>query len=237
MRLLAINPNTSADVTDAVVTELNRIAPSGVQVEGVTGTFGAPIVTIEAENLIAGHAALDLAAKHAAGFDGVILAISFDTARLALSELLPVPVVGITEAAVAGLAPGPIGVVIFGASSQPLYQRLLAGYGCVPIAWEVIEFASHADYLNARTRDEVVLAAVDRLAAAGVGGVVVLGAAVVGMAARLSTRAAVPISDGAASLGLCSARIATGTPLPPKPVPIADSSGVSAALAALIAHR
>lgn len=236
MRLLAINPNTSTEVTDAVVAELRRNAPSDVQIEGVTGTFGASIVTTEAENLIAAHAALDLAAKHAVGFDAVILAISFDTAHRALSELLPVPVVGITEAALAGLKPETVGVVIFGASSQPLYQRLLAGYGCEPVAWEVIEFASQADYLNAKARDLSVLAAVQRLAEAGAGSVVILGAAVVGMAERLSSRAVVPIRDGAASLGVCLARIAEGAPLPPKPVPIAESHGISPALAALIAH-
>lgn len=235
MRLLALNPNTSAEVTGAFVAEAMRIAPPGVTIEGVNGGFGARIVTTEAENLIAGHAALELAAVHALGCDGVILAISFDTALRALSELLPVPVTGLTEAALAAAGEAPVGVVIFGASSWPLYRRLLEGYGHAPVAWEVIEFATRAEYLNAEARDDAVLAAVDRLAKAGAGAAVILGAAVVGMAARLAPRASIPVSDGAAAVALSVARVTGGAPLPSRPVPIAETIGLSPALTRLIA--
>ncbi|WP_353475210.1 aspartate/glutamate racemase family protein [Salipiger sp. H15] len=235
MRLLALNPNTSPEVTAAFVAEARRIAPEGTLIDGVTGGFGARIVTTEAENLIAAHAALELAAQHAGGVDGVILAISFDTALRALSELLPVPVVGLTEAALAATGGVPFGVVIFGASSQPLYARLLEGYGYSPAGWEVIEFASREDYLDAERRDGAVLGAIDKLAQAGAQAVVILGAAIVGMAARLAPRAAVPVSDGAAALALCRDRIAGGAAQPARPVPIAESIGLSPALAALLA--
>ncbi|WP_238366017.1 aspartate/glutamate racemase family protein [Mesobacterium pallidum] len=232
MRLLAINPNTSEEVTEAVVAELRRLAPE-VQIDGVTGRFGARIVTTEAENLIACHAALDLAAEHAGGVDGVILAISFDSALRALSELLPVPVVGLTEASLTA-ATDPVGVVIFGASSQPLYARLLSGYGCTPAAWEVVDFATRADYLDAKARDAAVLEAVARLAVAGAGSVIILGAAVVGMAERIAPLAALPVHDGAAALALCLGRIAAGDTGQQKPRPIDGSIGLSPALAALI---
>lgn len=154
-----------------------------------------------------------------------------------LSELLGVPVVGITEAALAEAGYGPVGAIIFGASSSPLYQRLMAGYGCEPTAWESIEFASRAKYLNAKARDEAVLNAIERLAHVRAKAAAIPGAAIVGMAARLAPRAAIPISDGAAALGLCCARIAAGVPLPPKPVLIAESIGLTPALSALISHR
>lgn len=234
MRLLAVNPNTSAEVTEAFVKEVRRHAPEGVSIEGVTGAFGARIVTTEAENIVAAHASLELAAAHWEGVDGVILAISFDSGLLALSELLPVPVVGLTEAALEKAGPGRVGAVIFGASSLPLYERLLAGYGREPVAWEVIDFASRAEYLNAGARDDVVLSAIARLAEAGATSAVILGAAIVGMAARLAPRATIPVSDGAAAMDLCRARITDGVPLPAKPIPIAESTGVSPALAALI---
>ncbi|MGR3369550.1 MAG: aspartate/glutamate racemase family protein [Sagittula sp.] len=235
MRLLALNPNTSAEVTEAFVAEALRIAPPGVSVEGVTGGFGARIVTTEAENLIAAHAALELAARHAEGVDGMILAISFDTALRALSELLPVPVTGLTEAALAAAGDAPVGVVIFGASSLPLYQHLLDGYGYAPVAWEVIEFATRAEYLIAEARDEAVLAAVERLAEAGAGAAVILGAAIVGMAARLAPRVAIPVSDGAAAVALSVERVAKGAALPTRPTPIAETIGLSPALTRLIA--
>lgn len=234
MRLLAINPNTSEEVTQAFLAEARRIAPEGVTIDGATGTFGARIVTTEAEDLIAAHSALDLAAEHGAGVDGVILAISFDTALCALSELLPVPVVGLTQAALSAAGTKPVGVVVFGASSQPHYARLLSGYGCEPVAWEVIEFASREDYLNAEGRDTAVLDAIARLDKAGAGAVVILGAAIVGMAARLAPRSQIPVSDGAAAVALCCERIRSGASLPTRPEPIADSIGLSPALTALI---
>ncbi|MDW3221830.1 MAG: aspartate/glutamate racemase family protein [Paracoccaceae bacterium] len=236
-RILALNPNTSPEVTATFISEARRIAPDGVTFEGVTGAFGARIVTSEAENLIAAHAALQLAADHAKGVDGVILAISFDTGLRALSEVLPVPVVGVTEAALAQAGRGPLGVVCFGASSQPLYARLLSGYGRDPIAWEVVEFASREAYLDAKAHDAAVLDAIARLAGRGAKVAVLLGTVVAGMAARLALRAAIPVSDAAAAVPLCMKRIATGETLPERPVPVAGTLGLPASLADLIAGK
>ncbi len=169
MRILAVNPNTSTAVTDAFVTEARRIAPPDVSVDGVTGTFGATIVSCEAENVVAAHSALDLLAAHAAGYDAVILAISFDSGLLAAQELLPVPVVGLTHAAcrAAGVEDRPVGVIGFGAVSLPLYRRTIHGHGFRPVAFEAVEIASTAAYLTPGAMDRAVLGAVDRLAAAG----------------------------------------------------------------------
>ncbi|MFK7880856.1 aspartate/glutamate racemase family protein [Roseobacter sp.] len=236
-RLLAINPNTSPEVTATFVSEARRIVPTSVTVDGVTGTFGARIVTSEAENIIAAHAALQLAAEHAGGVDGVILAISFDTGLRALSELLPVPVVGVTEAALLHAGDAPLGAICFGATSQPLYSRLLYGYGRTPVAWEVVEFASRADYLDAKARDTSVLDAIARLAEAGAERALLLGTAVVGMAGRLFPQAAIPVSDGAAAVRLCLERIETFDEPPPRKKPVAETVGLPPSLAALIAGK
>lgn len=237
MRLLVLNPNTSSVVTAGFVKEARRIVPPEVHIEGVTGTFGARIVTTEAENLIAAHAALQLAAEHAGTVDGVILAISFDTGLRALSELLSVPVVGVTEAALEQAGSGPFGVVCFGASSQPLYARLLAGYGRHPVAWEVVDFASSEAYLDMRAQEAEVLAAVMRLASQGAESVVLLGTVVAGMAARLTPQATIPITDAAAAVPLCLARIKAATTRPARPVPVSGTVGLHTALADLIAGR
>ncbi|MFK7837558.1 MAG: aspartate/glutamate racemase family protein [Sulfitobacter sp.] len=236
-RLLVLNPNTSPEVTQAFVAEARRVAPPDVQIEGVTGAFGARIVTSEAENVIAAHAALHLAAEHAGDVDGVILAISFDTGLRALSQLLPVPVVGVTEAAIAQAGRGPLGVVCFGASSQPLYARLLTGYGVEPVAWEIVEIASRAAYLDAEAQDAAVADAIARLAQKGAKASILLGTVVAGMAARLNPRAVIPISDAAAAVHLCLARVEAGAPLPTQPVPVSGTIGLSPALANLIAGK
>jgi hypothetical protein len=57
-------------VTDSFVAEAGRVVPPCVTIDGATGRFGAAIVTAEAENVIGGHSALDLMARHGhcAGF-------------------------------------------------------------------------------------------------------------------------------------------------------------------------
>lgn len=236
-RILAINPNTSREVTDAFVAEARRRAPPGVSVDGVTGRFGARIVSTEAENVIAGHAALDLAAEHAAGYDAVILAISFDTALRALREVLPVPVVGITEAALKAAGPGPVGVVVFGAVSQPLYERLVAGYGVATVGFEAVEIASAQDYLSPAAKDGAVIAACQRLVARGAGAIVLCGAAIIGMASRIAGAVGAPVHDGGDAVPCCLAALADRTAAGPRPRPVTTTHGLSPALAALLAAQ
>jgi len=237
MRLLAVNPNTSGEVTEAFLTEARRVAPEGVAIEGVTGRFGARIVTTEAENLIAAHSALDLVARHAAGFDGVILAISFDTALRAVREVLPMPVVGLTEAAAraAGASGRRFGVVTFGLVSLPIYRRLLAGYRFEPVAWDCVEIGSATDYLDPGAKDQAVAAAVERLALQGAEAVVICGAAIVGMAARLAPAAPVPLYDGSAAVAAGLSAVASWQPDTERPRPVGGSVGLAPELAALIA--
>ena len=234
LRLLAINPNTSAAVTDAFVAAALRRAPEGVEIDGVTGLFGAQIVSTEAENVIAGHAALDLAAGHAAGYDAVILAISFDTALRALREVLPVPVVGITEAALAAAGERPVGVVLFGAVSQPLYERLISGYGVAPVGFETVEIASAEDYLSPAAKDRAVAEACGRLAARGAAAVVICGAAIVGMAARIAGDVPVPVFDGSEAVPLALEAVRGGSGAHQRLRPVGASTGLSPALAALL---
>ena len=235
LRLLAINPNTSAAVTEAFVSAARQQATAGVEIDGVTGRFGARIVSTEAENVIAGHSALDLAASHAPGYDAVILAISFDTALRALREVLSVPVIGITEAALAAAGERPIGVVLFGAVSQPLYERLIAGYGVTPVGFEAVEIASAEDYLSPAAKDRAVAEACRRLVARGAAAVVICGAAIVGMAARIARDVPVPVFDGLEAVALALEAVqARDDPHPPQR-PVGASTGLSPPLAALLA--
>ena len=107
MRLLLVNGNTTQAVTDAVCAEARRICAPGTEIEGATASFGADIVTTHAGNAVAAHAVLDVLASHTGRYDAAILAISFDSGLAAARELFPVPVIGMTEAALlARLRPG-----------------------------------------------------------------------------------------------------------------------------------
>lgn len=240
-RILVVNPNTTEAVTQGFLDVARRIAPAGLAFDGVTGRFGARIVSNEAENVIAGHSVLDLIAEHAAGHDAVILAISFDTALLAARAMLPIPVIGITEAALAAAQEGGrrVGVVFFGEISRPVYERVFASYGVSPVASAVVEFASAADYLAAEAKDRAVAEACRRLADQGAEAAVICGAAAVGMAARLQPDAPIPLFDGAAAIARCAAELAAPSPAMgaetgPRPKAIGDLVGLSPALTALL---
>ncbi len=105
MRILLINPNTTASVTDLVAGHVRRIAPEATVVP-VTGRFGARYIATRAAVAVAGHAALDALAEHVAGCDAVYLACFGDPGLPALQEVSPVPVVGMAEAACRAAAVG-----------------------------------------------------------------------------------------------------------------------------------
>lgn len=101
MRLLLINPNTSAAITDLVVDAARRDASPGVEIVGVTAAFGARYIGSRSAAAVAGHAALDAyAAATASGdaYDGAMLACFGDPGLLALRESADIPIAGMAEA-------------------------------------------------------------------------------------------------------------------------------------------
>lgn len=101
MRLLAINPNTSASVSELIRAEAERSCSDGTSVEVLTAPFGVAYIETRFEALIGAYAAAQLAAEHHERFDAVIVAAFGDPGLSGLREALPVPVTGMTEAAIA----------------------------------------------------------------------------------------------------------------------------------------
>ena len=167
MKLLLINPNTSPFVTERAVEASRSVATSGTVIDGVTGTFGAPIINSEADLAIGAYSTLELAARYARGYDAVGLAVSFDCGLGAVREILDVPVVGLAEASV--LKALEIGdrfaVVSFAQRTQPLYTELmqqyarsseLAAVNCIPglpseILKDPVQLKLHAERAVAAT--------------------------------------------------------------------------------------
>lgn len=143
MKILLINPNTSEFVTERAVAAARAAASPDTAIDGVTGTVGAPIINSEADLAIGAYSALELAAKHAGGYDAVGLAVSFDCGLSAIREILDVPVVGLAEASIRrALSLGDrLALLSFGERTRPLYrdlalkyadERQLAGVSCIP---------------------------------------------------------------------------------------------------------
>src|SRR3954447_3594467 len=201
MRILVLNANTTEFVTETAAAEARRLASPGTEIVAVTADFGAAIVATRAEHAVAEHAAVVLAARHAQDCDAVVIAVSYDTGLRALREMLPIPVVGMTEAALlsACMLGGPIGLVGFGRRVWPIYRELIGGYGLAGriAGSRILENTSAyrpGDYTALDA--ELVTAAQDLVAQEGAESIVLLGAVMAGAARRIEDRVPVPVLDG-----------------------------------------
>jgi Asp/Glu/hydantoin racemase len=101
MKLLAINPNISESVSRLIGDEARRAASPGTEITMLTAPFGVAYIETRFEALIGAYAVATLAAEHWEGHDAVIVAAFGDPGVAGLREALDIPVVGLTEAALA----------------------------------------------------------------------------------------------------------------------------------------
>lgn len=208
IELLLINPNTSAHITDRMLQAARDVAGEGVRVHGATARFGPAVIGSRAEQAIASHAAIDLAAVHASGMDAVVLGVSLDCGLHALRELLDVPVCAMTESALltACMLGQRVGLLTLGERMLPLYQELAAAYGIERrvCGWRALELpAAFVGSQVVAEAAEAIADAVDGLVRSdGCEVVVLAGAVLAGYAAVLRERAEVPLVDGVAAATL-----------------------------------
>ena len=200
MRILVANANTTEAIT-ALCAEAARAAASpGTSIILATPRFGPAVIATRAENIIAGHALLALLAEHAGQVDGVLLAVSHDTALEAARQLMPCPVVAMTEAAclTACLAGGRFGLATFG--STETYRERIAQHGLAArlaglVGVDATPQEAVRDPEGVATK---MLAGIEALVAEGADSVILGGAALAGMAPRLQPHCPVPLLDGIA---------------------------------------
>ncbi|NSX36549.1 aspartate/glutamate racemase family protein [Pseudarthrobacter oxydans] len=109
MKLLIINPNISDDVTALIQAEALRSAGPDTELIVRTASYGVEYIETRFESLIAAGAVAELIADYTEGgndnrVDGVVVAAFGDPGMPALKELVDVPVIGITEAALCAAA-------------------------------------------------------------------------------------------------------------------------------------
>lgn len=244
MRILLANANTTAAVTEICATSARAAAAPGTEIVAATPRFGPAIISSRAENAIAAHGILDCLAEHHAGCDAAILAVSYDTALAAARQLLPIPVIGMTEAAcmTACLLGGRFGLVTF--SSADLYREVIAGHGLASrLSGIALVAASPHDVSSdpAGVAAKVAEAA-GQLVREGADAVVLGGAALAGIGARIQAQVSVPLIDGiAAAVKLAEGLIALGLPKPAEGGFAAPrgraSTGLGDALAGMLSRR
>lgn len=126
MRLLVINPNTTDSITQKVASCVRAMMPQTCEVEAVTAAFGPRYIASRAAFAIASHASLDAFARHGAGADAILLACFGDPGLDALREVSSVPVIGLVEASAheAG-ANGRYAIVTGGERWGPMLEEML----------------------------------------------------------------------------------------------------------------
>jgi allantoin racemase len=202
MKLLLINPNTSAVMTAGMAAAAQQVAAPGTRVVGRNPTFGP--VSIEGQFDEAFGAAGVAEQMHAAageGFDAVVIACFGDPGLDAAREMTSAPVLGIAEAAfhaASFLATG-FSIVTTMTRTCVIAERLVHRYGfertCRGIHGTDIPVLA----LEHCAEDTVaqIEAAARAALAADRSGAIVLGCG--GMAALCSTlqqRLGVPVIDG-----------------------------------------
>jgi allantoin racemase len=238
LRILMINPNTSAAVTASLTARMREIAGPDVTILPVTGRFGARYIASRAAAAIAGHAALDALAEHVADCDAVYLACFGDPGLAALKEVSPAPVVGMAEAsmhAACGLGRR-FAIVTGGSAWGPMLKEMVIGVGLCDRLAAIRTIEQSGDEI-ARDPD----LALDRLVGAcnacanadKADSVILGGAGLAGLAAAVQAAVPVPVicSFEAGTRAVLAVRDRSRCVRSPS---MTSSVGLSAALAELV---
>ena len=247
MRLLVINPNISDSVTTLIATEARRAAAPGTAITALTAPFGVAYIETRFEALIGAYAAAQLAAEHHAGHDAVIVAAFGDPGLAGLREALPIPVLGMTESALASacLLGQRFSIIAISQRIQSWYREVVQANGLEgrlasiralnrPIASIGGVQQEHADALRALCEQ-----AVDE---DGADVIILAGAPLAGLARSLAGTLPVPVVDGVSSavvhaqslVALQSGKARRGSFAPP---PAKPHQGLPEAIARLLEQR
>jgi allantoin racemase len=204
MRLLIINPNISESVTALIEAEAQRTASPGTQITMQTAAFGVAYIETRFEALIGAYATAQLAAEHHANHDAVIVAAFGDPGLSGLREVLPVPVLGMTESALATacLLGHRFSIIAISQRIQAWYREVVEGNGLIgrlasiraldrPLASIGNVQDEHAETLHALCERAVK--------EDGAEVIVLAGAPLAGLARVLHGQLPVPVVDGVSS--------------------------------------
>lgn len=203
-KLLLVNPNISEDVSDLIVEEARKSASAGTQCDIVTAEFGVAYIETRSEAVIGAYAALDLLAEHWSGYDAAVIAAFGDPGISGAREIMPIPVVGLTES-------GLMSACLLGRrfSIVAISRRIMAWYReCVEYNGLIGRLASircieeqvkdiariqddHEDQLLSLCNDAIIDDGADVI--------IIAGAPLSGLARRIKHKVEVPLVDCVAS--------------------------------------
>ena len=247
MRILLLNPNTSKDVTDLLLSAGREAASAGTEIIPLTAPRGVPYIATRAEAQIGGAIALEMLAEHGRDVDAAIIAAFGDPGLFGARELFDIPVVGMAEAAMltACMLGRRFSIVTFARALGPWYHECVEMHGlrerCASIRMLDGAFRSISNVQDEKEALLVELA--NRAVHEDEADVIILaGAPLAGLAARVKAKIPVPAVDQAAAaikqaealVTLAPRKATAGTFRRPDPKP---TVGLPDALGRHIEHR
>lgn len=201
MRILVVNPNTTASMTDKIAESARAVAAAGTTIDAVTSPMGPESIEGYYDEAFAVPGLLEaIVAGEQSGADAAVIACFDDTGLDAARSTVAIPVVGICESAVhlvSSLAHRFAIVTTLSRSIPPL-EALTERYGvahrCRVRAAEVpvLALEEHAPNATMRIEHEIELALREDRAEA-----IILGCAgMTYLAAALTRQFGVPVVDG-----------------------------------------
>ena len=245
MRLLIINPNTSDSVTELIGAEARRSASPDTELTVLTAPFGVAYIETRFEALIGAYATAQVAAERHAGHDAVIVAAFGDPGLAGLREVLPVPVLGMTESALASacLLGHRFSIIAISQRIQAWYRETVEANGLIGRLASIRALDRPLANIGATQHDhraqlrELCERAVDE---DGAEVIILAGAPLAGLARSLAGELPVPVVDGVSSavrhaeslVALKPGRATRGSFAPP---PVKPNRGLPEAIARLLA--
>ncbi len=199
-RILLFNPNTSEDVTDRLVNAARPALAPGSQLIPVTASRGVPYIATRAEAAIASGIVLETLAEREGSFDVAIVAAFGDPGLGGARELMTVPVIGLAEAAMlsACMLGLKFSIVSFSRALGPWFRECVAMHGLLDRLASIRLLDSKFTSL-AQVQDEKEDLLVDlalRAVEDDEADVIILaGAPLAGLAARVRDRIPVPVVE------------------------------------------
>lgn len=244
MRLLIINPNISESVTALIEAEARRTAAPGTELTMKTAPFGVAYIETRFEALIGAYATAQVAAEHVAGHDAVIVAAFGDPGLGGLREALPVPVLGLTESALASacLLGHRFSIVAISQRISAWYREVVEANGLIGRLASIRALDQPLSGIDSVQTDhaEALRALCERAVAEDGAEVIILaGAPLAGLARAVRGELPVPVVDGVSSavrhaetmVALAPGKARSGSFAPP---PVKANAGLPPAIERLL---
>jgi len=244
MKLLIINPNISQSVSDLIAAEAARTAAPGTQITTLTAPSGVAYIETRFEALLGAWAVANLAAEHVQAYDALVIAAFGDPGLMAMQEVLPCPVVGLTQASLASasLLGNRISIVAISSRIRVWYRETVGQYGLLGRLASIRGLDEPLSDIGSVQQDQaarLVEIAHRCVNEDGADVIILAGAPLAGLARQVGAQLPVPVVDGVSSAvrqaeGLVRqrpqrARAGSFAPPPQKP-----HQGLPKALAAML---